>query len=83
MHSKTWNKKKKQKICNEKKQCLTRSSEYNVKVQTVDTNAGVILDSQVNVFLDTESKVSGAGEVLLSQFVFPYLRREWRKWSFT
>jgi hypothetical protein len=38
----------------------SRTSEHDVEVKTIDTNAGIVLDSQVNVFLDTESKVSCA-----------------------
>lgn len=40
-----------------------------VEVHTVDTNTGVVLDTQVNVFADTETEVTGLGEVLLSQLV--------------
>ena len=47
-----------------------RSAEDNIKVETIDTNARIVLDTQVNVFLDTETEVAGVGEVLLSQFVF-------------
>ena len=40
-----------------------------VKVHTVDTNTGVVLDTQVNVLADTETEVTGLGEVALSQLV--------------
>lgn len=50
---------------------LTRSAKNNVKVQSIDPNARVVLNSQVNVFLNTETKVSGMREVVTSQFVFP------------
>lgn len=38
----------------------TWSAKDNVEIKTIDTNAGVVLDTQINVFLDTETKVSGA-----------------------
>jgi hypothetical protein len=34
-------------------------AEDDVEVQTVDTNTRVVLNSQVNVFLDTETEVAG------------------------
>ena len=37
---------------------------------TVNADGGIVLDAQVNVLLDTEAKVSGGGEVDVSQFVF-------------
>ena len=40
-----------------------------VEVHTVDTNAGVVLDTQVDVLADTEAEVTGLGEVPFSQFV--------------
>ena len=40
-----------------------------VEVHTVDTNTGVVLDTQVNVLADTETEVTGLGEVALSQLV--------------
>lgn len=46
---------------------------YHVEVQSVDANAWVILDAQVNVLLDTEAKVSSVGEVVLSQLVLTHL----------
>lgn len=39
---------------------LTGSSEDNVEVQTVNADGRVVLDAQVNVFLDAETKVSGS-----------------------
>lgn len=49
---------------------LSRASQDNEKVHTVDTDAGIVLDAQVNVLLDTETKVSGGAEVGSLQFVF-------------
>lgn len=41
-----------------------------VEVHTVDTNTGVVLDSQVDVLADTEAEVASLGEVALPQLVF-------------
>lgn len=49
---------------------LTRTGHAAVKVHSVDTNTRVILDTQVNVFADTEAEVAGLGEVALPQLVF-------------
>lgn len=32
---------------------------YHIEVQSVDADAGVVLDAQIDVLLDTEAKVSG------------------------
>ena len=55
---------------------LTRSAKYNIEVKTIDTDARVILDTQINVFLDTKTKVPSAGEVFLPQFIFSDLEKE-------
>lgn len=36
----------------------TRASENNEEVHTVDTSAGVVFDTQVNVLLDTETEAT-------------------------
>lgn len=41
----------------------TRSAHDDVEVHTKDTNSGVVLDTKVNVLLDTETEVTGLGEV--------------------
>lgn len=51
-----------------------RSAEDNEKVQTVDTDGGVVFDSQIDVLLNAKAKVSGCGKVFLAQFVFLDLR---------
>lgn len=51
---------------------LTWPAQHNVKVQTVDTDRRIVLDTQINVFLDTETKVAGGGEVVTSQLVFAH-----------
>jgi len=45
------------------------SPHHDVEVHTKDTDAGVISSTKIDVFLDTESKVSGLREVPLSEFV--------------
>ena len=57
----------------EKKQIeiLTWTTQDNIKVQTIDSNRGVILDTKINVFLDTKAKVAGVAEVVLPQLVLP------------
>merc|ERR1719411_1306459 len=40
------------------------------KVHTEDTNAWVVFDSQIDVFLDTESEATHGGEVTFFEFVF-------------
>jgi len=47
-----------------------RASKDNIEVHTVDTNAWIVLDSQVDVLLDTETEVPVSGEVFLPQLVF-------------
>lgn len=46
---------------------------HHVEVQSVDADAGVVLDAQIDVLLDTEAEVSGIGEVVLSQLVLTHL----------
>lgn len=52
------------------KASLTWASQNNIEVQTVDTNGGVVLDTQINVLLNTKTKVSSVTEVVLPQLVF-------------
>lgn len=46
---------------------------HHVEVQSVDADAGVVLDAQIDVLLNTEAEVSGIGEVVLSQLVLTHL----------
>ena len=52
---------------------LTWSSKYHIEVHPIDANAGVILDSQIYVFLDTIAKVSSVAEVVSAQLIFSHL----------
>jgi len=49
---------------------LTGAGHAAVKVHSVDTNRRIVLDAQIDMFADTEAKVSSLREVALSQFVF-------------
>ena len=49
---------------------LTRSSEDNVEVQAINANGGVVFDTKINVFLNTETEVASVGEVIFPQLVF-------------
>merc|ERR1740116_596627 len=48
-------------------------AEDNKEVHAVDTNAWVVLDTQVNVLLDAKAKVAVVGEVLLPQLILLHL----------
>lgn len=47
-----------------------RSTKHHVEVKTIDPNAGVVLDAQINVLLDAKSKVASVAKVVFSQLVF-------------
>lgn len=53
---------------------LTRAAEDDVEVQTIDTDGGIVLDAQIDVFLDAETEVAGGGEVLPTQLVLAHLQ---------
>jgi len=53
---------------------LTRAAQDDVEVQTIDTDGGIVLDAQIDVFLDAEAKVAGGGEVLATQLVLAHLQ---------
>lgn len=54
---------------------------YHVEVQSVDADAGVVLDAQIDVLLDTEAKVSGIWKVVLSQLVLTDLEAGAEQWN--
>ena len=45
------------------------TSEDDVDIHTEDTDGGIVLDTKIDVLLDTETEVSSVGEVLLEQLV--------------
>jgi len=53
---------------------VTWSTENYVEVHAVDANVGVILDTEVDVFLDAKAEVARRTEVAFPQLIFPYLR---------
>ena len=48
---------------------LTRSGHAAVEVHAVDTDGGVVLDTEIDVLADTETEVAGLGEVALAELV--------------
>src|SRR4051812_36299980 len=49
---------------------LSRNSHDAVKVHAVNTDTRVVLDAQINMFADTEPKITALRKVPLLQFVF-------------
>ena len=47
----------------------TRTSQLDVEIHTENTGVGVVLDSEINVLIDTESEITRIREVLLHQLV--------------
>merc|ERR1712029_911103 len=48
---------------------LSGSSENDVEVHTEDTSGDIILDTKIDVLINTEAEVSFSGEVALSELV--------------
>jgi len=48
----------------------TRTSKLDVEIHTENTSVGIVLDTEINVFLNTETKVTRVREVVLDEFVF-------------
>lgn len=46
------------------------SCQADEEVHSVNSGGRIVLDTQINVFVDSESEVSGLREVLLKEFVF-------------
>ena len=49
---------------------LTRSGHAAVEIHSIDTNRGVVLDTEIDVFADTETEVARLREVALAELVF-------------
>jgi len=49
---------------------LTGSGHAAVEIHSVDTNRRIVLDTEIDVFTDTEAKVTSLRKVTLSKFVF-------------
>ena len=52
----------------------TRTSQLHVEIHTEDTGVGIVLDTQIDVLLNTKTEVSGVGEVSLHQLVLLHLQ---------
>ena len=52
----------------------TRTSQLDVEIHTENTGVGVVLDSEINVLVNTKSEVSRVREVLLHQLVLLHLQ---------
>jgi hypothetical protein len=50
--------------------CISCYSHAAVEIHSVDTNRRVVLDTEIDVFADTETEVASLREVALSEFVF-------------
>ena len=50
------------------------ATHHNIEVHTEDTDTGIVSCTQIDEFLNTETKVSGIREVLASQFVLLHLQ---------
>jgi hypothetical protein len=48
---------------------FSAAAEDDVEVHTVDTSGGVVLDTEVDVLVDTEAEGAGVGEVVGAEFV--------------
>ena len=51
------------------------TAKHNVKVHAIDTNRWIVLDSQIDMFLDAETKVSISWKVISSQLVLANLKK--------
>jgi len=49
---------------------LTWTTHHNEEVHSVNTDSWIVLDSKINVLLDTEAKVTSLREVVFPQLVF-------------
>ena len=47
----------------------TRTSKLDVEIHTENTSVGIVLDTEINVLLNTETEVTRVGEVILNEFV--------------
>ena len=49
---------------------VTWTSQHDVEVHSVDTNAGIVLDSEIDMLVDSESEVALVRETSLPELVF-------------
>merc|ERR1712156_1226174 len=53
---------------------VSRSGKHNVEIHSVDTDARIVLDAKIDMFSNTEAKVSGLRKVASFQLVFLHLQ---------
>jgi hypothetical protein len=53
---------------------LTGTGHAGVEVHAVDTNRRIVLDTQIDVFADTEAEVASLREVALAELILLYLQ---------
>ena len=51
----------------------TWPAQYYIEVHAVDTNVGVVLNTQINMFLDAKAKIARRTEVAFSQLILSHL----------
>jgi len=49
---------------------LSGFSEDDIEIHSKNTSVGIVLDTEVNMFLNTEAEIAGVGEVTFSKFEF-------------
>ena len=54
---------------------VSRSFQHDVEIHSIDTDAGIVLDAQIDVLLDAEAEISGIGKAVLSQLIFSHLEQ--------
>merc|ERR1712168_542232 len=57
-------------VCN----IVSWSSQHNIEIHSIDTNTWIVFYAEVDMFCNTEAKVSSGREVSLSQFVFLHFK---------
>merc|ERR1711976_170891 len=50
------------------------STQHYIEVHAIDTNVGIVLDAQVNVLLDSKTKVASVREVVAPKLVLTHLK---------
>jgi len=58
---------------NEWQAVITWPAQYYIEVHAVDANVGVVLNTQINMFLDAKAKVARRTEVAFSQLILSHL----------
>jgi hypothetical protein len=48
----------------------TRARENDVEIHTIDTDGGIVFETEIDVFVDTEAEVTTGREALIGEFEF-------------